>query len=60
MNNPTPFKIVKLELGKNMTANCYVLYNENTKEAYVFDPAFDDKKLFDFIKNNDLNVILII
>lgn len=53
----TPLKMAKLELGSSMNpANCYVLWNEDTKEAFVFDPGFDDDRLFNFLKQNNLTV----
>jgi glyoxylase-like metal-dependent hydrolase (beta-lactamase superfamily II) len=41
-------------------ANCYVLFDENTKEAAVIDPSGDFPELKDFIEANGLKVKYII
>lgn len=50
MNN---FKLETLVLGALQT-NCYIVYNDESKEAIVIDPADQVDKIINFLKGNDL------
>lgn len=52
-------QIIKLTLGA-LDTNCYILYDPETKEAAVIDPADEDVKIIDTIKNYNLKVKYII
>lgn len=47
--------IKTLKLGPLQT-NCYIFYDENSKEAIVIDPAYKDNEILDFISKNKLKV----
>jgi hydroxyacylglutathione hydrolase len=47
------FKLKTLVLGMVQT-NCYIVSNEETGEAIVFDPADDAVKIEQYLKANDL------
>ena len=51
--------MIKLTLGA-LDTNCYILYDSETKEAAVIDPADEDIKIIDTIKNYNLKVKYII
>lgn len=53
-----PLRIVQFVLGNPMvmTANCFLVYDEDTKDAAVFDPGFEDDRLLGFIEDNDLKL----
>ena len=51
--------IKKISVGVMMQTNCYILYDEGTKEAIVIDPGYEDKDITDFICENGLKVNLI-
>ncbi len=53
MNNINNFKLKTLVLG-GLQTNCYVIYNDESKEAIVFDPAGEGKKIIRFLNNHDL------
>lgn len=36
--------------------NCYVVYNENTKECFVVDPAAPSAPLVEFIQTEGLQL----
>lgn len=46
---------IKLATG-HMGANCYILYDESSKEAAVIDPGEEAEKLIEIIENGDLTV----
>jgi glyoxylase-like metal-dependent hydrolase (beta-lactamase superfamily II) len=48
-------EIKKLSLGQIGT-NCYVIWDENSKEAAVIDPGFVDQRIMAIINQNMLNV----
>lgn len=52
-------QMIKLTLGA-LDTNCYILYDSETKEAAVIDPADEDVKIIDTIKNYNLKVKYII
>lgn len=52
-------QMIKLTLGA-LDTNCYILYDSETKEAAVIDPADEDIKIIDTIKNYNLKVKYII
>ncbi len=51
--------IERLVLG-SLKANCYIVYNDETKEAAIFDPADNGEKIADEIKKEGLNLKYII
>lgn len=48
-------EIRKLSLGQ-MGTNCYILWDENSLEAAVIDPGFEDSRILKIIEDNKLNV----
>ncbi|WP_303870610.1 MBL fold metallo-hydrolase [Acetobacterium wieringae] len=48
-------EIIKKSLGQ-MGTNCYVIWDENTLEAAVVDPGFEDQQIGDIIHDNKLKV----
>jgi glyoxylase-like metal-dependent hydrolase (beta-lactamase superfamily II) len=52
-------KVEKLVVGE-MQANCYLVWDEQSKEAVVIDPGGDPDTIFDVISQNSLKVIHII
>lgn len=36
--------------------NCYIVWNQDTKEALVIDPGDDGKKIYDFLWRNDITL----
>ncbi|MBK5243594.1 MAG: MBL fold metallo-hydrolase [Eubacteriaceae bacterium] len=48
-------EIRKLSLGQ-MGTNCYILWDENSLEAAVIDPGFEDSRILEIIENNKLKV----
>lgn len=39
-----------------MPTNCYIVYDENLKEALIVDPGYESKEIVDFIKQKELKV----
>ncbi|MEN2994656.1 MAG: MBL fold metallo-hydrolase [Thermodesulfovibrio sp.] len=52
-------KIKKFEVGP-LLVNCYVVYDEQTKDAFLIDPGDEPDLVLDFIKQEGLNVKYII
>ena len=52
-------KVEKLAVGE-MQANCYLVWDEQSKEAVVIDPGGDPDTIIDAISRNSLKVIHII
>jgi glyoxylase-like metal-dependent hydrolase (beta-lactamase superfamily II) len=52
-------KVIMLTLGP-IQANCYVVYDEETKESMVIDPGAEGKKIFAEIEKNALKVKYIV
>lgn len=52
-------KIKKFEVGP-LFVNCYVVYDENSKEAVVIDPGDEPELIVDFINGEKLSVKYII
>jgi len=52
-------KVEKLVVGE-MQANCYLVWDEQSKEAVVIDPGGDPDTIIDAISRNSLKVIHII
>ncbi len=52
-------KIEKLILGKLYT-NCYILYDEETKEAFVFDAPAHGEKIYEFAKSLGVKIKAVI
>ena len=48
-------RIKKFVIGMVGT-NCYVVYNENTKECFVVDPAAPSAPLVEFIRTEGLQL----
>lgn len=48
-------EVIKKSLGQ-MGTNCYVVWDENTLEAAVIDPGFEDQRINDIINENKLKV----
>lgn len=48
-------EVIKKSLGQ-MGTNCYVVWDENTLEAAVVDPGFEDQQICDIINDNKLKV----
>lgn len=51
--------IKKFEVGP-LFVNCYVVYDEKTKDAFLVDPGDEPDLILDFIKEESLNVEYII
>ena len=47
------FELETLVLGALQT-NCYIIYNNKTKEAMVIDPANDVEKIIKYLEERDL------
>ena len=47
--------IKKIIVGQ-LQANCYVIYNEDLKEAFLVDPGDDAKKINRFLKEKELSL----
>ena len=39
-----------------LSTNCYIIYDENTKEAMVVDPGYEDDEIVNFINSENLTV----
>lgn len=48
-------KIESVVVGPIKT-NCYVVWNQDTKEALVFDPGDSSQKIYDFLVRNNLSL----
>ncbi len=48
-------KMFQIRVG-NMQNFCYIFFDENSQIGFVVDPAFDQKKIIDTIKENGLNI----
>lgn len=48
-------KIVKLVVGP-MASNCYIAWDEDTKDAVVIDPGFEDHRIMETVKKHQLKV----
>lgn len=46
--------IEKITVGL-MPTNCYVIYDENTKDALIVDPGYESNKITKFIEEKELN-----
>ena len=51
--------ISSLALGAYQT-NCYILFEEQGKEAIVIDPGFEPEKILDWLKKNELAIRYIV
>ncbi|MBU4560796.1 MBL fold metallo-hydrolase [bacterium] len=49
----------KVMIG-SMLANCYIIADEETKEAAIIDPSAEEEEILRIVKDNDLKVIYII
>ncbi|MEJ5226451.1 MBL fold metallo-hydrolase [Thermodesulfovibrio sp.] len=52
-------KIKKFEVGP-LLVNCYVVYDETSKECFIIDPGDEPDLILDFVKEEELNVSYII
>lgn len=52
-------KIKKFEVG-SLFVNCYIVYEESTKDGLVIDPGDEPDLILDFIKEESLNIKYII
>lgn len=39
-----------------LATNCYIIFDEHTKEAMVVDPGYEDEDILDFINTEELKV----
>jgi len=39
-----------------LQTNCYIVFDENTKEAMVVDPGYEDEEIINFIEKEELKV----
>ncbi len=51
--------IKKFEVGP-LFVNCYVVYDEKTKDAFLVDPGDEPDLILDFIKEENLNIKYIV
>ena len=54
-----PIKIQSMEVGPVQT-NCYVVYNDSTKEAVLIDPGAEPKVILKYLADNKLNLKFIL
>ncbi|MDR1204165.1 MAG: MBL fold metallo-hydrolase [Peptococcaceae bacterium] len=52
-------KILVMVVGPIQT-NCYLVYDEDTKDAMVVDPGFDGERILEAVRENGLNVKYIV
>ena len=52
-------KIISMSVGL-LEANCYILYDENSKEAIIIDPGGDGEYILSKIEEEKLNVRYIV
>jgi glyoxylase-like metal-dependent hydrolase (beta-lactamase superfamily II) len=52
-------KILMMVVGPIQT-NCYLVYDEDTKDAMVVDPGFDGERILQAVRENGLNVKYIV
>lgn len=51
--------IQKLVLG-GIRTNCYIVINQESKEAFIIDPAAQAKKIIEFVSGNNLKPVAIL
>lgn len=49
------FKMIELMVGMVMT-NCYIGYNDDTREAFIVDPGDDARRISQAVREQKLNV----
>ena len=52
-------KILTVVVGP-LEENCYIVYDEESKEAIVFDPGAEAEKIIEVVEANDLHPIRIV
>lgn len=52
-------KIISLPIGAYQ-ANCYIVYDDNTKEGFIIDPGDEGPRILDIIDKEKLNIKFII
>lgn len=52
-------RIITLSVG-HLDTNCYILYNESTKETFVIDPGDESQRILDTIATNGLTVSAVV
>ncbi len=45
---------IKRIIGGWLESNCYIIYDEKTREAYIIDPGYEKKKYVDFVREKNL------
>lgn len=55
LDDKTMLKVRTFTIGP-LETNCYLAYDDETKEAVLIDPAVFDKKIVNYIKTHNLNV----
>ncbi|MCR5202696.1 MAG: MBL fold metallo-hydrolase [Lachnospiraceae bacterium] len=55
-NSNIDIRIKKMPVGYMMT-NCYIVFNDTTKEAIIVDPGFDAERIFKFVSDNSLKPV---
>lgn len=48
--------IKKISVGNLIETNCYIIFDENTKDSMVIDPGEKSERITDFINENGLKV----
>ena len=54
-----PLQIKEFSLGQ-LQNNTFVVFEEDSKQAIIVDPSFQNKPVIEFVKENLLNVELIL
>ena len=49
------FKLIRMTVGMVMT-NCYIGYNDDTREAFIVDPGDDARRISQTVREEKLNV----
>ena len=47
--------IHKITIGQLQT-NCYIIYDENTLQGMIIDPACEDSQIIDYIEQNNIKI----
>ena len=50
--------IHKITIGP-LNTNCYIVYDENTLQGMIVDPACEDTKITDYIEQNNIKIEMI-
>ncbi len=52
-------KVKKFRVGP-LETNCYVVYDEKSRECFILDPGYNDPRITEFINSENLKAIFII